>query len=64
MIPNPYVSTKILSARKLLRQFLDTLDVKHKTEVCRLGAAIENIKAIIICNVFWPNITNRRGHTK
>ena len=33
--PNPYVCTKDPSARKPLRQFSETLDVNHKTAVCR-----------------------------
>ena len=40
MTPNPYVSKKNPSAIKSLRQFSETLDVKHKTAVCGLGAAM------------------------
>ena len=39
MTSNPYVSTKNPSERKPQRQFSETLDVKHKTSVCRLGEA-------------------------
>ena len=46
MKPNPYVSTKNPRARKLLRQFTETLDVKHKNVFCRFGAAKINCKAI------------------
>ena len=53
MTPNPYVSTKNTSARKSLRQFLDILDVKHNTDVCRLGAAKAKHKAIKTGNLLW-----------
>ena len=39
MKPNPYLSTKNPIARKSLRQFSETLDVKNKTFVCGVGAA-------------------------
>ena len=39
MTPNSSVSNKNSSARKLLHQFTETLDVKHKTAVCRFAAA-------------------------
>ena len=51
MTPNPYVSDKSSSARKSLRQFIDTLDVKHKTAVRRFDAAKENCKATKKVNV-------------
>ena len=35
----PSVSTKNPSASKSLRQFTDTLDIKHKTAVQRFGVA-------------------------
>ena len=35
---NPYVSSKNHSARKSLRQFTETFNIKHKTAVQRLGA--------------------------
>ena len=38
MTPNPYVSNKKLSARKSLYQFTKTLNVKHKTTVCKFVA--------------------------
>ena len=36
--PGPYVTVKNPSARKLLHQFTELLDVKNKTVVHRLGA--------------------------
>ena len=53
MTPNPYVSTKNPSAIKSLRQFTETLDVKHNTTVRSFGAAKEKCKAIKRGNVFW-----------
>ena len=46
MTHNPSVSTKKSSERKPLRQFTDTLDVNHKTDVFGFGASKANIKAI------------------
>ena len=46
MKPNPSVSTKNSSESKSLRQFTDTLDVKHNTAVRRFGAAKAKRKAI------------------
>ena len=46
MTPNSYVSTKNPSARKSLCQFTETLDVKHKTDVRKVGSSKANIKAI------------------
>ena len=40
--PNQYEPMKNNSVIKSLRQFSETLDVKHKTYVCRSGAAKEN----------------------
>ena len=64
MKPNPYLSTKNPIARKSLRQFSETLDVKHKTSFHSLGAAKAKCKSIITGNVLWSNIANRRVHTK
>ena len=63
-INNPSVSTKNPSARKLFRKISETLDVKHKTAVCRLVASKEICKAIKTGNVLWPNIAKRRDNTK
>ena len=49
--PNPYVSSKNSSARKSLPQFTETLDVKHKTAVCRFSASKAKRKAIKKVNV-------------
>ena len=46
MKPNPSVSTKNFSEGKSIRQFTDTLDVKHNTAVRRFGAAKAKRKAI------------------
>ena len=64
MTPNPYVSTKNPSTRKSLRQFTETLDVKHKTAVCRFGATKENRKSIYKKNVSWSNTAKHHSHTK
>ena len=64
MTPNQYESMKNPSAQKSLRQFSETLDVKHKTGVGRLGKARANLKAIITSNVLWSNISKRSGHAK
>ena len=50
---NPAMFTKSPIARKPLRQFSETLDVKHKTDVCKLGAAKVKHKSIKIGNVLW-----------
>ena len=57
LTPNPYVSTKNYSARKLIHQFSKILDVKHKTAVRRIGASKANHKAIKTVNVLRSNIT-------
>ena len=44
--PNPYVSTKNTSPRKLTCQFTETLDVKHKNDAKSFSAAKENHKEI------------------
>ena len=46
MSPSQYVMVKKPSARKSLRQFLYTLEVKYKTAVRRFCAAKLNHKAI------------------
>ena len=45
MTPNPYVPTKKHSARKLLRQFTDTLYIRHKTDFRRFSTAKAKRKA-------------------
>ena len=61
---NPFVSTKDPSEKKPLHQLSETLDVKHKTAVCRLGTSKEKHKATKTGNVLWSNIEKRHGHTK
>ena len=51
--PNPYLSTKKPSAGKPIRQFTETLDVKHNTAVCRFGTAKSKRKAIKKGNMLW-----------
>ena len=46
MTPNPSVSNKKYSAAKSLCKFIGTLNVKHNTDIHRLGSAKENLKAI------------------
>ena len=58
------MSMKITSARKLLHEFIETLDVKHNTVVWRFGAAKSKSKAIKKVNMLWSHIKKRRGHTK
>ena len=53
MTYNPSMSTKKPSAGKSLRQSTDTLDVKHKTGICRFVADKANRKAIKKGNVLW-----------
>ena len=58
MTPKPYMYTKNTSARKPLRQFTETLDVKHKTYVLRFGASKAKRKAtkkIICCGQTFKN---------
>ena len=62
MTPNPSMSTKNPSARKPICQFTETLDVKHKNNVCRFGVAKEKRKATKKCNMLWSNIAKLRGH--
>ena len=64
MSPSQYVTVKKSSARKSLRQFLEALDVKHKTAVCRLGAAKSKCKAIIAGNTLWSILSKNRDCKK
>ena len=64
MSPNPSMYNKNHSARKSLRRFTETLDVKHKTAVRRFVASKENYKAIKRGFLLWSNISKRRGNTK
>ena len=64
MSPSQSVTVKNPIARKSLRQFLEALDVKYKTAVCRLGAAKSKCKAIIAGNTLWSILSKNRGHTK
>ena len=53
MSPNQSESTKNPNARKNLRQFSETMDVKHNNDVRRLGAYKEKRKAIRAGNSLW-----------
>ena len=64
MTSNPYLSTKFLSARKPLRQFSKTLDVKKKTAVCRVSAPKENHKVTKQALCCGQTFTKCRVHTK
>ena len=59
MTPNQYESTKNPSAIKSLRQFSDTFHVKHRTDVCRLGAAKSKCKAIRSGNMLCSSIAKK-----
>ena len=58
------MSTKKPSARKPIRFFLETLDVKHKNAVCKLGTAKAKCKETKTGNLLWPNIAKRGDHTQ
>ena len=63
MAPNPHVSTKKPSAIKLLHQFTETLDFRHKTAVQRFGA-VKAKRNTIKNGMTWSNISKRRGCTE
>ena len=60
----PSVTVRNPSAKKLLRQFNEVLDVKQKTAVCRLGADKSDHKAIMSVTMLWSSIPKRCVHTK
>ena len=60
---NQSESTKNISAIKPLRQCSETLDIKHKTDICGLGAAKEKRKAIRTGIFLCSNIAKRCGYT-
>ena len=64
MIPRQYDPTKQPSTIKLLRQISEAWYVKHKTDVCRLGAPKAKHKEIRAGNTLCSNIVKLRGHTK
>ena len=47
MSPEPSVTVKNPSTRKSLSQFTEVLDIKHKTDFCRLSVAKSERKATI-----------------
>ena len=64
MSPSQSVTTKKTSARKSLRQFLETLKVKTKTAVRRFCAAKSKQKTIRYGSMLWSSIPKQRIHTK
>ena len=58
------MSNRNPSARKSLRKYSKKLDVKHKTDVRRIGKAKTKHKATKADNVLWSNIAKPRGHKK
>ena len=46
------------------KEFAETLDVKHKTAVCRFGASKENCKETKEGNILCSNIAKCCGHRK
>ena len=53
-----YLPLKQPSERKLLLQFTETLDIKQKTEFCRLRDAKSKRKAIRAGSMLWFSIKN------
>ena len=64
MSPSQYVNVKNPSARKSTHQFSEALEVKPKIDVCGLGDAKSNHKAIRSDSMLWSSIPKRRGHKK
>ena len=64
MSSGPYTTVKKPSARKALRQFLEVLDVKHRTSARRLGYAKSKRKAIRAGSMLWSIWSKRRVHTQ
>ena len=58
------MTVKTPMARKPLRHFTEVLDVKHKTAICRLGAAKSKRKSIRAGTMLCCSIKKRRGHNK
>ena len=53
MTPKQYKSTKNTNARKSLRKFSETMDVKYNTYVCRSVTLKTNRKDIRTGYTFW-----------
>ena len=64
LTPNQYEYTEKPSEPKSLCEFLETLDVKQKTDDPMLGGSKEKCKTTRTGNALWSNITKRRDHTK
>ena len=64
MSPSQYMNVKNPIAINSLHQFLDTLEVKPKTDVRMFCAAKSKRKAIIEDSILCSSVPNRRGHSK
>ena len=62
MSHSQYVTVKNPSERKLLRQFLDTLEVKPNTTVYRFCAVTSKRKAIRAGSMFCYSIPKKHIH--
>ena len=62
MSPDQSETAKNPSAIKPICQFNDVLDIKQKTDVCRLGAVKSKLKAVRSVNELWSRIPKRCGH--
>ena len=62
MSPSQFVTVKNLNARKSLCQFLDTLEVKHNTDVRRFRAAKSKRKAVRAGSMLYYSIPKQHRH--
>ena len=62
--PSQSMNMKNTSTRKPLHQFLETLEVKPKTDVRIFCAAKSAHKATRQGSILWSNIPKRRGYSK
>ena len=63
MSPGPYTTFKNPLARKPICQFLEALEAKQNTAVCRLGPDKSRRKAIRAGSILWSMIQNRNRRT-
>ena len=64
MSSSQYLTVENPSAKKLFCQFLDTLEVKPKTAVCRFCDAESKHKSIRAGIILWSVIPKLHRHTK
>ena len=64
ILDSQYVTVKSPSARKSLRHFLETLEVKPKTSVCRFCAAKSKHKEIRPVSMLCSSIQKRQRYSK